>query len=46
MDERKNTNGKHYNRGEKVYFKNYKFGKATQEEETIDKKKLAKCCTW
>ena len=27
--ERKNTNGKHYNPGEKIHFKNYKFGKAT-----------------
>ena len=29
MVERKNTNSKHYNPGEKIYFKNYKFGKAT-----------------
>ena len=28
MDERKNTNGKHYNSDEKIYFKNNKFGKA------------------
>ena len=36
MDERKNNNSKYYNLGEKIYFKNYKFGKATWEEGTID----------
>ena len=35
--ERKNTDGKHYNPGEKIYFKNYKFVKATWEKGTIDK---------
>ena len=29
MDERKNNNGKHYNPGEKIYFKNFEFKKAT-----------------
>ena len=38
MVERKNTNSKHYNPGEKIYFKNYKFGKAMWEEGTIDKR--------
>ena len=38
MFERKNTNGKNYNPSKKIYFKNYKFGKATWEEGTIDKR--------
>ena len=38
IDERKNTNSKCYNPGEKIYFKNYKFGKAKWEEGTIDKR--------
>ena len=38
MDERKNINGKHYNPGKKIYFKNYKFEKATWEDRTTDKR--------
>ena len=38
MVERKNTNGKHYNPSEKIYFKNYTFGKVTWEEGNIDKR--------
>ena len=38
MDGRKNTNGKHYNPGEKIYFKNYEFGKTMWEKGTIAKR--------
>ena len=38
MVERKNTNGKHYNLDEKIYFKNYKFGKVEWEEGIPDKR--------
>ena len=34
----KNSNGKYFNPGEKIYFKNYKLGKATWEEGIIDKR--------
>ena len=38
MVEKKNTNGKHFNHIKKIYFKNYKFGKATLEERIINKR--------